>query len=185
MGANVRIMKAISLDLYKRLIANQPGGSSSGALYGEQVNPNLQIGYGNPNFDGLPSQLSIGDDDHPTTKALLHSIPETQRPRAKRLINLILANNTLTWGSSGEIKYNDKIIPKSNIVDLLSAATKTTKLRRLKMPGLAEFISFLKKINVPKYFLGNDFVRLMEEQKDVDDDECENWITFENSTLIK
>jgi hypothetical protein len=185
MGTNVRIMKAISLDLYKRLISNQPGGSN--ALYGERVQPEfnqgIQSGYGNPTFDGLPSQLVIGDAEHPTTKTLLESIPENQRPRSKRLINLILANNSITWGPSGEIKFHGKVIPKSNIVDLISAATNPTKMRRLKMVGLKEFIMFLKEVNAPKYFLGNDFLKLMDAQDDVNN--CQQWITFENSSLVK
>lgn len=180
MGTNVRIMKAISLDLYKRLISNQAGGPSN--LYGDIVQQrNVQTGYGNPTFDGLPSQLSIGDEEHPTTLALLKSIPETQKARSKRLINLILANNTLTWSASGEINYKGKTIPKSNIVDLISTATKTTKLRKIKMPGLLEFIRFLKEINVPKYFLGSEFVKLMDDENV----ECTDWITFENSSLVK
>jgi hypothetical protein len=180
MGTNVRVMKAISIDLYKRLLSNQPALGTPAGLYGEAVQQ-PQTGYGNPLFDGLPSQLSIGDDEHPTTRALLASIPENQRARSKRLINLILASNKLTWGDNGEIKYHGKSIPKSNIVDLLSAATKQTKLRQLKMPGLKEFINFLKEVNVPKYFLGSDFVKLMDGQND----ECQSWITYENSNLVK
>lgn len=196
MGTNVRVMKAISIDLYKRLLVNQPAVGTSTSLYGENISktdPSVdsaglysgivqqQTGYGNPLFDGLPSQLSIGNDEHPTTRALLASIPENQRARSKRLINLILASSQLTWSSNGEVKYHGKSIPKSNIVDLISAATKQTKLRQLKMAGLQEFIAFLKEVNVPKYFLGCEFVKLMDDQKD----ECQSWITYENSDLIK
>jgi len=193
MSNNFRIMKAVSIEMYKRMINGCSGDSSiastsirSTALsnpYGAEPSSieqkQIQAGGGNiagsykeksaAELDEIPDtffESKVVDEDPKVTLTLLRSIPDAQRNRARNLINAILPHRVFSWDNAGVITYRDTLYPKSNIVDLINVATRSTKIRKLKIPGLKVFIHFLKSINIPKHYLGSHFSSLMDEEED-------------------
>jgi len=208
-------MKAISLEMYRRMLEGCKVSNTDTSIASSSVNSsNLsnpygfnssfsQVGAGQskeankatplPELNDLPPALydeSNEDGDPKVTLTLLKSIPDVQRNRARNLINAILNHSQqFSWDNAGVIKYNNVVYPKSNIVDLISVATRTTKTRKLKIPGLVVFIQFLKSINIPRHYLGSHFSALMDEQEDLPtslphekptEPFCPNWITYED-----
>ena len=189
MGSNIRIMKAVSLELYKRLMESQPSYSNNPSfnLYGTSSateNPSREPETAEL-FPGLPAKYMKGDgtiDENPLTSSLLNAIPDRQKGRAKKLIDLILQKDTLKISPSGEIVLKGQLIKNSNIVDLISTATKSSILRKIKLPGYQKFLTFLKEINTPKSFLGSHFAKMVENvhgDDSPDKTNCREWITFE------
>jgi len=209
---NFRIMKAISLEMYKRMLegckVNDSSIASSSANTSTLLNPYgstsviPQVGSGTSKaangssalkeLNELPPNLLESrstDEDPKITQTLLRSIPDSQRNRARNLINTILLHPEFSWDDAGVIKFNNVVHQKSNIVDLISVATRTTKIRKLKIPGLSVFIRFLKSINIPRHYLGSHFSTLMDEVEDASDSsspnfksnepQCSSWITYE------
>jgi hypothetical protein len=202
MSSNIRIMKAISLDLYKRMVESSTSLSNSSAstnrshdgIYGSGNHSTKDYRTGEVSIlNSIPTEFikSTVDEDPVITNTILKSIPDQQRGRARNLVNAILPHKQLQWDDSGRISYLGKIIPRSNIVDLISVATKSTKLRKLNIPALGEFMSFLRIINVPRHFLGTHFAQLIDEPIDESSSvqhenvSCNHWITFEQAQLSK
>jgi hypothetical protein len=147
MSSNIRIMKAISLDLYKRMV----DGSSLNSTVIPSSNVNRDLTYGTNKQEGgqlplsstpsgiesIPTEFFKTDinEDPETTLTILRSIPDPQRARARNLINAILPHENFKWDETGRIIHNGVKIPRSNIVDLISVATKSTKLRKLSIPA--------------------------------------------------
>jgi len=214
MSNNFRIMKAISLEMYKRMLegcnnlkdssiaSTSAHKSEIGNPYGSNKSFN-QAGTGAADkvmressfassslneLNDIPTTLYASpsvDDDPKVTLTLLRSIPDAQRHRARNLINTILNHPQFSWDDSGLIKYNNVIYPKTNIVDLISVATRSTKIRKLNIPGLSIFIQFLKSINIPRHYLGSHFSSLMDSESDKNDSlqnesHCPGWITYED-----
>ena len=193
------MMKVIDLAQYNRLVQGcssvypSPTTPSSQCLYPppqqheptNQTAPSTeylppQYGGNAREWDTLPSQLICGTDDNPIAEKILANIPEQQRQKAKRLINLICNSQQLSWNGKGEIQYAGTTVPNSNIVDLISAATATHKIRKMQLAGLNPFVKFLKNVNCPKYFLSTEFLKLMDDKV-----ECNDWITFEEYLVNK
>jgi len=191
MGSSFRVLKAISLDMYKRLLESSTSNTNSLNTYGKQQQQPIPSTELSTEFtQHLPSPQDPNEDSTVTLK-LLRSIPEPQRERARHLINAILESSDFKWDLTGQIIYQGKLIPNSNIVDLVSVATKSTKLRKLTIPGLRVFISFLKSINIPRHYLGLHFAQVIDDvsslqfgsgSQDVKSNQepiCPHWITFE------
>jgi hypothetical protein len=198
MSSNIRIMKAISLDLYKRIIEGSALNSSitpPSSLLNRDLTYGTSVQHGGQTtssstsgLDTIPTEYlqTNTSDDPETTLTILKSIPDAQRSRARNLINAILPDHDFKWDATGRIIYRGSKIPQSNIVDLLSVATKSTKLRKLNIPALKEFMEFLKSINVPRHFLGVHFAILMDTQSTSENDDgprCRQWTTFEQVYL--
>ena len=191
--SNFRICKVIDLAQYQRLVQGcsslnpqtYPSHVKNGPpiqIYGQTPNeyppPTNEafLGAGNSrDWDMLPSQLICGTNENPIVEKILSNIPEMQKQKAKRLLNLICASKELTWNAKGEIQYAGVTISNSNIVDLISAATATHKIRRMQLVGLKPFVKFLKNVNCPKYFFSTEFLKLMDDKMP-----CNDWITFED-----
>lgn len=75
--------------------------------------------------------------------------PKTLQGRARALLTYILPY--ISWNEKGEVTLSGKVIPNSNIVDLLKVQLKTYK--DFRPAGLLEFESLLTNINVPQSLL--------------------------------
>ena len=49
--------------------------------------------------------------------ALLLAISESQKSKARRLLQFIFNNGALTWKGDGSIQYENRNVPGSNIID--------------------------------------------------------------------
>lgn len=191
--AHFRIFKAVSLEQYRRLceasIPNPTLPTSAPASQYHLSQPSTSSVL--TNYPQLPTRLDqFGGQQQPTEEvenpeatALLLGIPEGQRSKAKRLINYIFQNKSLSWKSNGSIEYLGVSVPKSNIIDLISAATSPNKLRRLNLPGMGLFVKYINDVNVPKYFLGMEFIKHMDQLENLkfphEEGQCRDWITYE------
>jgi hypothetical protein len=50
----------------------------------------------------------------------LDSVPKRMRGKAELLLKKMKSNRDITWNEKGELKYKDKIVHGSNIVDLVN-----------------------------------------------------------------
>ena len=83
------------------------------------------------------------------------------RPRATALLSRLKAKpDVITWDKTGQVKIEGKIIPGSNISNLVSDAMRSR--RNFNPTGSKEFFEALNKLNVPK-----DLVRNEERWKEV------------------
>jgi len=95
------------------------------------------------------------------TDDIIYSLNKCQRSKAERLLQFLQKNTTLRWNDWGELVSNQTRCPFSNIVDLLSLATrpKNPSAEKLFIPGLLELVSQLMNANCPKNLLSNSFVK--------------------------
>lgn len=70
----------------------------------------------------------------------------------------------MKWNSEGEIRYREKLIPQSNIVDLVTNTMKTRSRKGISHPiGTDRFAQALKEINVPTDYQPNpDIIKAMQ-----------------------
>ena len=95
-------------------------------------------------------------------EVIVHGIPKTMKTRALALLERLKSNpKSVSWDSTGQVKLNGTLIPKSNISDLISDAMRPRK--SFNPAGAQEFFQVLNDINVPK-----DLVRNDERWKDAD-----------------
>lgn len=85
---------------------------------------------------------------------LLRLIPKTFKQKGQFLLDCILKNpDKIKWDNKGTIIINNKIIPNSNIVDLINDILR--KLKRPKPLAWEEFAKTLIDIGVPLSCIGN------------------------------
>lgn len=70
----------------------------------------------------------------------------------------------MKWNSEGEIRYREKLIPQSYIVDLVTNTMKTRSRKGISHPiGTDRFAQALKEINVPTDYQPNpDIIKAMQ-----------------------
>lgn len=86
-------------------------------------------------------------------KQVLRNIPENNRDKAMLLLQHITDYNMLKWNKDFLVKYNNKIIPKSNIVQLVKHAL--SKNDTSKPEGIEKFYTMLNIIDIPDYLILN------------------------------
>ncbi len=107
-----------------------------------------------PNTTREPSAESEEKTDETklSKEIILSSIPKTHKSRASSLLNHIEHIKVLTWNRWGEVIYKAKLLPHSQIVDLLRDALKE---QRFVPAGSTEFYSALAESNVPLALISN------------------------------
>ena len=63
------------------------------------------------------------------------------KKKAKQLLDHVKQNKSTNWNELGELLYDRRVVPSSNLTDLLSAAVKNK--RKANLPGWREFASVL------------------------------------------
>jgi hypothetical protein len=167
MNNSMRIFKAVSLDVYKQLVTSSLNSKSNpdSVMYDKlpvQVNSELQEGDGFRLKREQSEPLVQGTQLSDSAMKVLDYIPESQKSKSRRLLHILTNSGKFSWNGMGEIVISGKVVPNSNIVDLISAATSSSKFRKMTIPRIQELIQFLLACNVPKYFLGSPMLQKME-----------------------
>lgn len=87
---------------------------------------------------------------------IIESIPAKFRTKAKLLLRRLhdAPASTFSWNSAGVVSLGGKAIKDSNIVDLVNDAMRARKVA--KPAGRRAFAKFLRTIQAPREFIGND-----------------------------
>lgn len=99
---------------------------------------------GEKTMEGMGEELS--------KDIILSAMPKSYKSRAGNLLNHIDHSKLLGWNENGELIYNSKLIPHSQIVDLLRDALWEQKFKPI---GSEEFYRGLHQSNVPLALIGN------------------------------
>ena len=73
--------------------------------------------------------------------------------KAKVLIDKIKSRSDMRWNDKGELVYKRKVVPGSNIVDLVNDTMR--KRKHFEATGWEVFATGLKEANVPQELVGN------------------------------
>ena len=96
-------------------------------------------------------KVRIEDKKLFTENDILKNVSTQQKAKAKELISFIKDNSTIGWSDSGEFVFDDKVIPNSNIKDLIVESVGKRKPTGLN--GWKEFQGALNALQAPIKFL--------------------------------
>lgn len=91
-------------------------------------------------------------EENLNTEYILSSIPKTFRTKAQLLIDSIKHN--VTWDDKGVVYIDGHAIRGSNVIDLISDVIRPRK--HSNPTGWEEFAKYLKGLNIPREYIGND-----------------------------
>ena len=86
-------------------------------------------------------------------RQVVKKIPEENKDKAMLLLQHITDYNILKWNKDNIIKYKNKIIPKSDIVQLIKHALSNNDVS--KPVGIEKFYNMLNQIDIPEYLIRN------------------------------
>ena len=101
--------------------------------------------------ENTPVKVRIEDKKLFTENDILKNVSTQQKAKAKELISFIKDNSTIGWSDSGEFVFDDKVIPNSNIKDLIVGSVGKRKPTGLN--GWKEFQGALNALQAPNKFL--------------------------------
>ena len=91
-----------------------------------------------------------------------------EKKRVKPILDKINSQHSkLTWDKDHRLVINGRVIPQSNIYDLIKAVTGKSKTIK-PTPGLQTFIKHLTELNIPLHIAGTDKVRRYLQTGDID-----------------
>ena len=91
--------------------------------------------------------------------SIINYLPKKYRSKAFSLFRYILKNYNMSWDNKGTFKYRNKLIPKSNILHLVTHAL--LKDVKDKPPGMKLFYEGLSEVNIPEYLVANKMGKLI------------------------
>ena len=95
--------------------------------------------------EGAISKQSVSD--------IVEILPKTLRPKAKMILKRIGDNpDIVNWNERGELEYKGKVVPNTNIGDLVGDSLKK---RKYDPEGYKIFTKALKQINIPQDLIRN------------------------------
>jgi hypothetical protein len=138
----------------------------------QQTSDTKQFDFGTENIKN-----DVGWVDS-VTKLLPKNISKKGLLLAERIRN----SDVITVNNKGEISVKNKIVPNSNIIDLITDFSKKSSALRVPM-GAQQFARALKHINIPTSFIGNTArIKLI---NDNDSDTDDNFYDVEDNTTPK
>lgn len=95
---------------------------------------------------------------------VIKSVSDKMQKKAGLLLEHLKKTKVIKWNDDGEISYRGKMIPDSNIVDLVTNTMKTKSRKGFASPiGTDEFAQALKETKVPKDYIQNpNIIKAME-----------------------
>lgn len=85
---------------------------------------------------------------------VLRSLPKSLKNMGESLLQILRTHpEILSWNSQGEISIKGKIIPNSNLADLVSMIL--TNKKKTDYVGKQNFLSTLQELNVPQLYFKN------------------------------
>ncbi|CAL8074469.1 unnamed protein product [Orchesella dallaii] len=176
--SSFRIYRALPVDVYQRLIANQVTNTAviERNKGEEETNSQVNAMHGN----GIPS---TGTDLIKQHAQVLPFLPQKQKERAIKILQL-LEKSGLAWNEKYEILDNGHRISNTNIVDLLNFLTSSIQCSKINLTALSLVIQKLKQQNVPLSVVSKAARLMITQGYDEVDNNC-NWKTVENFKLLK
>ena len=95
-----------------------------------------------------PVKQDLDDDE------ILDSIPKTMKSKAQLLLKKMKTNRDITWNEKGELKYKDKTVQGSNVVDLVNDVLR--KRKYFNPQGWEIFGEAVREANVPQDLIGHE-----------------------------
>ena len=109
--------------------------------------------YKDPNgyyiVNQTPDDQAGGTNSSLDPSSILDKIPQRYKYKVGAILNAIIHDqqNTLTWNNTGQLIYEDIVIPDSNTIDLLIDSQNQQKNKNIA--GISQSNSGLKKLDVP------------------------------------
>lgn len=117
--------------------------------------PNEDQGHSLPSTSySTPAQENI--KENVWHDQIVSSVPQIYKRTTKSFLNY-LKNNGGTWKDDGSISIQNKMYPGSNIIDIVNHSMRFRKNAPTPQ-GSIPLMQYLKKINVPKEFIGNQYL---------------------------
>ena len=139
----------------------------------------------------------VDREGDPTVKDVLESVPKSMRQKAHRLLNRLRSTSGVKWNDRGELEFQGRVVPRSNLTDLVNDVLRQRK-RAGEPTGWEVFADVLSASNIPQDLVGNpDRWRYMREKlpstplksgkalDDDDDDDDDDDIPWQPSTVVK
>ena len=99
----------------------------------------------------------IKEEDDPYVQDIVGSVPKTLVKKAEILTEKLMQNPHIQWNENGEVILHHRLLPKSNIKELVDTALRN-RHRTPTLNGWQEFASALSDMNIPKEIIGNKHV---------------------------
>jgi len=109
---------------------------------------------------------------------ILELLPSKLQEKASKILKILERSAKFKWKPSGEIVYENKVLPFSHINDLLYMATRITPVKNYDIVGMAEFVSAIKEVNVPMSLFSIGFRSFITDNKPSSSSAETNWISF-------
>ena len=87
------------------------------------------------------------------TTDIVQSVPKALRSKTELLVNRLVQSGLVSWNDDGVVSMQGKVIPKSNIIDLVNEVVRSRKTPRYP-PGIGQFTNILHRLNIPREYLG-------------------------------
>ena len=86
-----------------------------------------------------------------TSRMFLYLSPK-KRNKGNLLLHYLENSEDIKWNKNGELIYRGKIIPDSNVIELITHAIENDKSHPI---GMKTFYKYLSKINIPTKIISN------------------------------
>ena len=107
-----------------------------------------------PTTEKLETQPEPVDLPNNIETDILESVPPTMKTRARQLVKKLKENKDLiTWDDKAQLVYEGKLIPGSNVVDLVNDALRHRK--NFNLHGWRLFAKALSDVNIPEEIVRN------------------------------
>lgn len=122
----------------------------------ERAQQYLALAKTNENPTQISEKKKKNNSTHLHDSVIIESIPAKYRTKAKLLLRRLhdVHEPNFSWNSAGVVSIDGKPIKESNIVDLVNDAMRARKAP--KPIGRKAFAQFLRKIQAPREFVGNE-----------------------------
>lgn len=98
----------------------------------------------------------VKDNEKLDKDFIITAMPKPQQKKVTGLLQLLNKKPNFTWDQFGQIKIDNRLLPKTNIIDLLNFYSRPQNFKREQYPGGWDvFGKFLSDNNIPKIYLSN------------------------------
>ena len=84
----------------------------------------------------------------PMIHHIISSVPKSLKRKTEVLLNLMQTSNRISWDQTGAVSIDNKVVPGSNIIDLVNDVLRRRTTLRNPI-GITEFKQMLQAINIP------------------------------------
>lgn len=106
-----------------------------------------------PIVDSSNTEQGLANVSRTNREIPLSSFPKKFRGKAELLLDFVKTNPHIDWNERNELVVNNKVVPNTNIIDLLDDLSRPTTRRDPR--GIQDFVNTLRNANVPETFIAN------------------------------